>query len=53
METADLTLIEVPEVVVHMDRGTDIECVQGQFAVIVPVLFMVASSFLMTSQRLI
>lgn len=43
---------EFAEVVWHRGRGTDIEWVQGQFAVIVPVLFMVASSFLVSSNGL-
>ena len=49
-ETPDL--VHRPDVVGHRGRGTDVEQVQGQFAVTVPVLFMVASSFLMSSQQL-
>lgn len=45
-------LVEAAEVVGHRGRGTEVEWVQRQFVVTVPVLFMVASSFLMSSQRL-
>lgn len=44
-------LVEAAEVVGHRGRGTDVEWVQRQFVVTIPVLFMVASSFLMSSQQ--